>query len=202
MANDERRTGQRKSPADRHEEMLGCAVDLSRREGLVGVTLHAVASGLGVTRGLVSHYFTTADQLVTETFRAAARADLDAVFSVVDAGTSPTRQLTAVVERVLDESSAEANTLWLDAWSLGRRNESLAAELATMTGEWVDRLTAIAQRGVDSGDFAVQDARQSATRLLLLLDGLGAQRVIRSTDPRELLRIAHDYARLEFRPAR
>jgi hypothetical protein len=38
----------------------------------------------------------------------------------------------------------------------------------------------------------------SATRLLLVLDGSGAQHVIRSTDTREITRIARDYARLEF----
>ena len=41
-------------------------------EGLSAVTLRRVAADLGVTPGLVSHYFSSAEQLITAAFRAAA----------------------------------------------------------------------------------------------------------------------------------
>lgn len=39
-----------------------------------------------------------------------------------------TAKMDALMDYVLDESSEDASALWLDAWSLGRRNVALAAE--------------------------------------------------------------------------
>ena len=41
------------------------------------------------------------------------------------------------MDYVLDESSEDASALWLDAWSLGRRNVALAAEANGLTDEWL-----------------------------------------------------------------
>ena len=42
--------------------------------------------------------------------------------SHVAAADTPTAKLDALVDYLLDESSEDASALWLDAWSLGRRN--------------------------------------------------------------------------------
>ena len=64
-------------PAERHGELLAKAVEISQAEGLSAVTLRRVATDLGVTPGLVSHYFSSAEQLIAAAFRTAADADLD-----------------------------------------------------------------------------------------------------------------------------
>ena len=94
-------------------------------------------SDLGVTPGLVSHYFSSAEQLITAAFTTAAVADLASARSLVAAASTPTAKMAALMDYVLDESSEDASALWLDAWSLGRRNVALAAR-----GQQVDRRVA------------------------------------------------------------
>ena len=68
----EARDAKRKLPAERHGELLAKAVEIAQAEGLSAVTLRRVAADLGVTPGLVSHYFSAAEQLITAAFRSAA----------------------------------------------------------------------------------------------------------------------------------
>ena len=74
----EMRDAKRKMPAERHGELLARAVEISAAEGLSAVTLRRVATDLGVTPGLVSHYFSSAEQLITAAFKTAAEADMSA----------------------------------------------------------------------------------------------------------------------------
>ena len=46
--------------------------------------------------------------------------------------------MDALMDYVLDDSSDDASALWLEAWSLGRRNAPLAAEAKELTAEWLD----------------------------------------------------------------
>jgi AcrR family transcriptional regulator len=131
------RDAKRKLPAERHGELLAKAVDISADEGLSAVTLRRVGSALGVTPGLVSHYFSSAEQLITAAFTTSANDDLAEARSRVAAAVSPTAKVDALIDYVLDDSSEDASALWLEAWSLGRRNGALAAAANALTIEWL-----------------------------------------------------------------
>jgi AcrR family transcriptional regulator len=187
------RDAKRKLPAERHGELLDKAVDISVAEGLSAVTLRRVAADLGVTPGLVSHYFSSAEQLITAAFKTAAVADLAEARSRVAAAETATAKMAALMDYVLDESSEDASALWLDAWSLGRRNDPLAAAANALTTEWLECLADIVRSGVTSGEFHVADADVAARRLLTMIDGLGAQMVVRAVPSGEAKHIARSY---------
>jgi AcrR family transcriptional regulator len=187
------RDAKRKLPAERHGELLDKAVEISAAEGLSAVTLRRVATDLGVTPGLVSHYFSSAEQLIMAAFKTAADADLAEARSRAAAAASPTAKLDALMDYVLDESSEDAGALWLEAWSLGRRNAALAAEANALTVEWLACIAEIVRSGVTSGEFHVADADVAARRLLTMLDGLGAQMVVRAVPSSEAKHIARSY---------
>jgi AcrR family transcriptional regulator len=194
----EMRDAKRKLPAERHGELLAKAVDISVAEGLSAVTLRRVAADLGVTPGLVSHYFSSAEQLITAAFKTAAVADLAEARSRVAAAETPTAKMDALMDYVLDESSEDASALWLDAWSLGRRNDPLAAAANALTTEWLECLADIVCSGVASGEFHVADADVAARRLLTMIDGLGAQMVVRAVPSGEAKHIARSYFTAEL----
>jgi AcrR family transcriptional regulator len=198
---DTSRDAKRKLPAERRDELLTKAVEISQADGLSAVTLRRVATDLGVTPGLVSHYFSSAELLIAAAFRSAAEADLaEARASIASAG-SATGRIAALMDYLLDDVSDEASALWLDAWSLGRRNPTLAAEADALTDDWLDLIGGIVAAGHGSGEFTVADVGTSARRLLIMIDGLGAQKVIRQASADELKHIATAYVASELRVA-
>jgi AcrR family transcriptional regulator len=192
------RDAKRKMPAERHGELLAKAVAISAAEGLSAVTLRKVAGDLGVTPGLVSHYFSSAEQLITATFRQAALGDLDEARARVDDASTPTDKIAVLMDYVLDDCSVDASALWLDAWSLGRRNPALAAEANALTGDWLTWIAQIVRSGQAVGEFSMGDPQVAARRLLTMIDGLGTQQVVRAVDADELKHIARAYVASEL----
>jgi len=189
----EMRDAKRKLPAERRGELLAKAVQISQAEGLSAVTLRRVAADLGVTPGLVSHYFSAAEQLITAAFRTAALADLTQAQSRVDAAPTALAKMDALMDYVLDDSSDDASALWLEAWSLGRRNAPLATEAKDLTDEWLACIAAIVRAGAEGGEFRVADVDVAARRVLTMIDGLGAQKVVRAVPSEEAKHIARAY---------
>jgi AcrR family transcriptional regulator len=187
------REAKRKLPAERHGELLRRAVEISRADGLSAVTLRKVAADLGVTPGLVSHYFSSAEQLITAAFRTAATEDLDNARELMVGERTSTAKIYALMDYALDESSMEASALWLEAWSLGRGNPALAAEADALTDQWLASIAEVVREGNATGEFHAGDADVAARRLLTMIDGLGAQMVVRAVDSAELKHIARSY---------
>ena len=187
------RDAKRKLPAERHGELLARAVELAAAEGLSAVTLRRVATDLGVTPGLVSHYFSSAEQLITAAFRSAAVADLAEARSHIDTAPTALAKMDALMDYLLDDSSDDASALWLEAWSLGRRNPALATEANDLTDKWLMCIADIVRAGMRDGEFVVDDVNVAARRLLTMIDGLGAQKVIRAVPSDEAKHIARAY---------
>jgi len=195
------RDAKRKFPAERHGELLDAAVRICADEGLGAVTLRRVANVAGVTPGLVSHYFSSAEELTNATFRHSARADLAETRAQVAGQTTATGKITALIHYVLDDASVDAAALWIDVTSLGRHAPSLAAEADEVNADWLAFLVDIIAAGVASGEFGVADPEATARRLLTIINGFGVPVITGALPTEELQDIAQAITASELRVA-
>jgi AcrR family transcriptional regulator len=168
---------ERKHPDERAAEILTAARSIALHDGLVSVTQRAVAAGVGVAPTLITHYRSSMEQLVAETFTAIVGAELHEVREATRSG-SARQRLQGFVRAALDPARDDVTAVWVDAWSLGRRNAALAAAVREQADAWRGHAEAIVREGIRAGEFADVDAADVAWLLIGLIDGLNAQSVV------------------------
>ena len=111
--------GQRRrlEPDARREQILSVAVRLFGERGYAAVSTGDVASGAGVVRGLVNHYFGTKKELYLEVIRVMLTVPEDALTLLPPPDDLPTRA-DAIVSWFLDVVSRHS-TSWLGAITAG-----------------------------------------------------------------------------------
>lgn len=179
MSSTPRKRAERKTPAERRTEIAAAARSLALGEGLSAVTLRAVAARAGVTPALVAHYQPSMDALIAETFDAIVAVEIEEVGALVAERRTPPERLAVLVGTLLDGSREDVTVVWVEAWALGRRNESLAASVRHRMDAWQSVIVGVIDDGVESGDFGPVDAAAAAWQLLGMIDGLNAQALVR-----------------------
>ncbi|WP_309075063.1 TetR family transcriptional regulator [Paenarthrobacter sp.] len=161
----------RKLPDERRAEILSEAASIALIEGLERITLRAVADRLGVRPGLISHYYPAAEDLVIAAFVRAVSEEREELFP--DDGT-PLERMAHLVSRIEGNGTFELTRLWLNARHLCRFIPALTEAL--LGQEYLDRnrLTALIEDGVASGDFVVEDPFAACIRIWVAIDGVGS----------------------------
>ncbi|WP_426324018.1 TetR/AcrR family transcriptional regulator [Microbacterium sp. E-13] len=171
-------TRTRKRPEERREEILEHATAIALEEGLERITLRAVADRLGVRPGLITHYFPAAETLVIEAFERAAVREREQFFT---AAGDPVQRLAHFLNHVESGASQPLARMWLNARHLSRFSPALDESLRRQDELDRERLTAIIEDGIETGDFRTTDAETACIRILIALDGGGSY--VNSSDP-------------------
>lgn len=164
------------------------------RDGLGAVSLRHVAAEAGVTAGMVQHYFTSKEELMTFAMQTAGTRYEDRIRDAVDAlgeNPAPAATLRAVLENFIPRSEEERHdgriSLEFQAYATGRDDlvAGLAAGDIQLRG-WLASLLAEAT----GADDAAASAR--ATALLGAAEGLGVKVLTSALSPAEALAALHD----------
>lgn len=161
----------RKPPEERRAEIVAQAAKIALSDSLERVTLRAVAQGLGVRAGLISHYFPTVEMLVAEAFTTAVTREREDHFP--DVGTALGR-LARLAARSSSEESLQFARLWLNARHLARFRPLIAAEVEEQERLGREQLIELLDEGVRAEEFSVEDTRTAAVRILIASDGYGS----------------------------
>ncbi|WP_314147105.1 TetR family transcriptional regulator C-terminal domain-containing protein [uncultured Leifsonia sp.] len=169
----------RKPPAERRAELADAARSVAVADGLSAVTLRGVAARAGVAPGLVAHYYESMDGLVAETFSGIVADEIDEVRGLLAAAADPVARLRDLVRTLLDGSRDDVTSIWVEAFALGRRNETLGAAVRLQMDAWRDVIEGVIADGVAAGAFRTAEPQAVAWQLLGMIDGLNAQALVR-----------------------
>ncbi|WP_214465630.1 TetR/AcrR family transcriptional regulator [Microbacterium flavescens] len=182
-------TPTRRSAAERVAQIADAARAIAIESGLSAVTLRAVASEVGVAPALVAHYAPSMDDLVADTFAAVVGDELAEVIALAADRGSAADALSGVLASLLDDGRAEVTLIWVQSWSLGRRNDALAARVREQMDAWRVFLGGILERGRAAGEFRCADPDAIAAQTLGMVDGLNAHSLVAWQDASERVRL-------------
>ena len=169
----------RKTPAERAAEIAEAAKEIALEQGLSAITLRNVAARVGVASGLVAHYQPNAEALVAGIFSTIVAAETEEVAGLLEKQQTPLEQLGMLLETLMDVSRLDVTAIWVEAWTLGRRNEALATCVREQMDAWQAVVQGVVEAGIDAGEFDTFDAPSVAWQILGMVDGLNAQALVR-----------------------
>lgn len=160
-------------------EIAEAAREIALEQGLSAITLRNVAARVGVASGLVAHYHPQVDTLVADTFTTIVAAETEEVAGMLSRLSDPLGRLGTLLDTLMDGSRLEVTAVWVEAWTLGRRNEALAACVREQMDAWQAVLQGVVEAGIAAGEFETSDAASVAWQILGMIDGLNAQALVR-----------------------
>jgi hypothetical protein len=117
-------------------------------------------------------------ELVADTFRAIVSGELTEVRAHVNVVRDPVARLRALLTTMLDGTRNDVTSVWVDAWSLGRRNRHLAEAITDEMSQWHAAIIEVLTVGIDAGVMTATDTDLIAGQVLAMIDGLNAHEMV------------------------
>ncbi|MGO1399010.1 MAG: TetR family transcriptional regulator C-terminal domain-containing protein [Brevibacterium yomogidense] len=173
----------RLSAAKRRASIDGAAQDLALADGLQNITHRSIAGHLGITHTLVVHHASDIGDLRVRACEALLREEYETAEALTADAPRATDQLVALIRELGRTGREDRAGVWLDGWSIGRRDPLMARAVRTAMDAWQALIVAILVDGAEHGEFSVDDPRAAAWEFIALLDGLNAHMLVAYGDP-------------------
>ena len=200
----------REAPEKRRSDLIDAAIRCLSEGGMAAFKMERVAAEAGVSLGLVSHYFTSKDELLKEMYRRALYDDVYRKVEELDnapaAGETEesgaaARRLCQMVDSIIDPTYLKpANlTTWLTLWGEIIVNPPLRRVHRTLYRSYMDLLSRLITAVAVERRLQVEPA-EMARNFQALIDGLFLERALDSQalDHADLRRAAYQYLELQL----
>ncbi len=141
---------------------IAVAIELFYENGYQNTTLEMVADRLGVTKPFIYAHFSSKAELLAEICSHGIASSMEAIDSVLPLRVPPTEKLRLLGERFV--TAVLGSQMHIAIFS--REEKNLAAadleRINDMRRAFDRKLTALLRRGVETGEFGVQDAHLAA----------------------------------------
>jgi AcrR family transcriptional regulator len=190
----------------RRRLIVDAARTVIAERGLFRTTVRDIAQASGVSVGTLTYHFTGIAEILAEVLQ----GEMDSFYLpiVENARGAPdaTTALRLLVDGFFadDERTVQHWRLWLDFWSLSAHDPAYAQWQSKAYDLWRTDFGQVIARGLDSGEFRVDDLDIVMIEFLALFDGLAAQAYLpgSSMGPPAARDHLHGWAQRRLRGAR
>jgi len=190
----------------RRRLIVDAARSVISERGLFATTMRDIAQASGVSVGTLTYHFTGIAEILAEVLQ----GEMDSFYLpiVENAREAPdaTTALLLLVDGFFadDERTVQHWRLWLDFWSLSAHDPAYAQWQSKAYEVWRTDFGQVIARGLDSGEFRVDDLDIVMIEFLALFDGLAAQAYLpgSSMGPPAARDHLHGWAQRRLRGAR
>ncbi|CAG7653841.1 HTH-type transcriptional regulator BetI [Paenibacillus allorhizosphaerae] len=158
---------------ERREQIMGAALKVFARRGIVGTKMSMIAAEAGISHGLLYHYFKSKEELFTTLVRGAMIASQEGMRTVLDLPGSPMDKIRALTHEILDESGAPYFLLIHQA----RTSDGVPDEVKQLMKQYsmalfVSLLRPLFVEGQQAGEIAEGSPDELISSYLSVLSGL------------------------------
>lgn len=144
------------------------------RDGFAGLTLRAVATEMGATTGLVTHYYPGRDALLRHALDL-LHERTDAALADLAAGESGLAALRTRLLGVLPGPDDVLSRIWVSFWGPALADPALQRREADRYDRWRATLRPLVQAAIDRGELAPADPQTVVDLLTSTAHGLVVQ---------------------------
>jgi AcrR family transcriptional regulator len=156
---------------ERRSAVVAAAEELIAVHGFDALRLRDVAKAAGVSIGLIQHYFTTRDELLRETMRAASMRRAAQWNQLAKGHEHANERLAALLEGSLNDR--HRCVVWLETCAAATRHPDLLPDVVRTQDAWRNGMHEVIADGVASGEFTPAIPAEDIVVLLVsLIDGL------------------------------
>ncbi|MFC4213653.1 TetR/AcrR family transcriptional regulator [Pseudophaeobacter arcticus] len=175
--NDERRKFTRESAQQRKRTLIEATLELVAEKGVQGATVRGIADRAQVTQGLIRHYFSSKEDLITAAFEHHMTQMTDLTFApVADVKGSARDQLRVFVQSSLMPPVVDPRSiaLWAGFLNKVQHDAQMKETHARTYVQFRDRLENLIRAALEEAGLEAEPARlyQLATACNALIDGL------------------------------
>lgn len=173
----------------RQAEIDDAAKKIAFASGLSAITLRRLSATVGVEPGVIAQHEPSITALVARVFEELARDEREETAREIAVQPTPLAAMQTLVGGLIDDSHDNFNSIWADAWSLGRRSAPLAKAARHSMFEWNSLVLGLVAAGIESGDFNETDPDLVAMQFFAVIDSTTAYSLVgyRSADDRARL---------------
>lgn len=172
-------------PHGRHAEIDAAARTIAFSFGLSGITLRRLASTAGLSPGDIAAHEPSMTALVARTFEELAGIELNEARRDIAGFDSALEALRLLVGSLLEDTHGNFNSVWADAWSMGRHNVALARAARDNMTAWHELICSVVRRGMEGREFEGSDSDLVALQFLALIDSITAYSLVDYRTPAE-----------------
>lgn len=174
---DERRKFTRESAQQRKRTLIEATLELVAEKGVQGATVRGIADRAQVTQGLIRHYFSSKEELITAAFEYHMTQMTDLTFApVADVKGSARDQLRVFVQSSLMPPVVDPRSiaLWAGFLNKVQHDAQMKETHAKTYVQFRDRLENLIRAALEEAGRETEPARlyQLATACNALIDGL------------------------------